>query len=74
LRSAWRAFLNAVFAFAIARAGTAKIRPAVQQARRHRTPILVSGAAVGLLLALSTTVVARCTDRPNTRATGHPGR
>ena len=36
-----------------------EIRPAVAQARRHLTPILVSGAVVGLLLALSTTVVTR---------------
>ena len=52
-------FLNAVFAFAITRPGRPEIRPAVAQARRHLTPILVSGAVVGLLLALSTTVVTR---------------
>ena len=52
-------FLNAVFAFAITRPGAPEIRPAVAQARRHFTPILVSGAIVGLLLALSTTVVTR---------------
>ena len=52
-------FLNAVFAFAISRPGAPEIRPAVAQARRHLTPILVSGAVVGLLLALSTTVVTR---------------
>lgn len=52
-------FLNAVFAFAISRPGVPEIRPAVAQARRHLTPILVSGAVVGLLLALSTTVVTR---------------
>jgi len=52
-------FLNAVFAFAISRPGQPEIRPAVAQARRHLTPILVSGAIVGLLLALSTTVVTR---------------
>ena len=52
-------FLNAVFAFAIARPGKPEIRPAVAQARRHLMPILVSGAVVGLLLALSTTVVTR---------------
>ena len=52
-------FLNAVFAFAITRPGAPEIRPAVAQARRHFTPILVSGAVVGLLLALSTTVVTR---------------
>ena len=52
-------FLNAVFAFAISRPGAPEIRPAVAQARRQSTPILVSGAVVGLLLALSTTVVTR---------------
>ena len=52
-------FLNAVFAFAITRPGRPEIRPAVAQARRHLTPIVTSGAVVGLLLALSTTVVTR---------------
>ncbi|MEZ0292034.1 MAG: hypothetical protein ACAH82_05810 [Solirubrobacteraceae bacterium] len=52
-------FLNAVFAFAISRPGPPEIRPAVAQARRHLTPILVSGAVVGLALALSTMVVTR---------------
>jgi uncharacterized membrane protein len=52
-------FLNAVFAFAITRPGRPEVRPAVAQARRHLTAILVSGAVVGLLLALSTTVVTR---------------
>jgi hypothetical protein len=52
-------FLNAIFAFAISRPGAPEIRPAVAEARRHRTPIVASGALVGLLLALSTTVVTR---------------
>ena len=52
-------FLNAVFAFAITRPGAPEIRPAVAQARRHLLPIVASGAIVGLLLALSTTVVTR---------------
>ena len=52
-------FLNAVFAFAITRPGTPEIRPAVADARRHFRPILMSGSVVGLLLALSTTVVTR---------------
>jgi uncharacterized membrane protein len=52
-------FLNAVFAFAITRPGAPEIRPAVAQARRHITPIVISGAFVGLLLALSTTVITR---------------
>ena len=52
-------FLNAVFAFAITQPGDPRIRPAFAQARRHRKPIVVSGAVVGFLLALSTTVVTR---------------
>ena len=36
-------FLNAVFAFAITRPGRPEIRPAVAQARRHLTAILVVG-------------------------------
>jgi hypothetical protein len=52
-------FLNAVFAFAIARSSKPQIRPAVDEARRNLVPILVSGAIVGVLLALSTLVVTR---------------
>jgi len=52
-------FLNAVFAFAIVQSESPKIRPAVEQARSHLKPILGWGAAVGLLLGLSTTVVTR---------------
>jgi hypothetical protein len=52
-------FLNAAFAFAIARPGAPEIRPSIARARRHLTPILVSGALVGLLLGLATTVVTR---------------
>jgi hypothetical protein len=52
-------FLNAVFAFAITRPGAPEIRPAVAQARRHVTPIVVSGGVVGVLLALSTMVITR---------------
>jgi hypothetical protein len=52
-------FLNAVFAFAIAQSRPPKIRPAFATARLHLTPILLSGAFVGLLLALSTTVAPR---------------
>ena len=52
-------FLNAVFAFAITRPGAPQIRPAVDQARRHLPPIVVSGAAVGLMLAFAVTVVTR---------------
>ena len=52
-------FLNAVFAFAITRPDRPEIRPAVADARRHFTPILVSGSVVGFLLALSMTVAPR---------------
>lgn len=52
-------FLNAVFAFAIAGARPPKVRPAFKAARSHLRPILLSGAAVGLLLAFSTTIVTR---------------
>jgi hypothetical protein len=52
-------FLNAVCAFAIAKPGTPKIRPAFAEARSHLAVIVTSGAVVGLLLGLSTTVVTR---------------
>jgi len=52
-------FLNAVFAFAISQTGKPKIRPAIGLARSHWTPILLWGVAVGVPLALSTTVVTR---------------
>jgi hypothetical protein len=51
--------LNAVFAFAVAKPGRPEVRPAVEEARRHLTPILVSGAIVGALLAFSTMIVTR---------------
>jgi hypothetical protein len=52
-------FLNAVFALAIARSGPPMIRPAFEEARRRAAPILMWGAAVGLLLGLATTVATR---------------
>jgi uncharacterized membrane protein len=52
-------FLNAVFAFAIARAGPPEVRAGFAGARRHLWVVLGSGAAVGLLLGLSTIVVTR---------------
>ena len=52
-------FLNAVFAFTIATPAPLEIRPAVAQARRNWRPIVLWGAAVGLLLAFSTTIVTR---------------
>jgi hypothetical protein len=52
-------FLNAVFAFAIAKPGRPEIRPAFGEAGRHRRIVLGSGAVVGLLLGFSTVVVVR---------------
>jgi hypothetical protein len=52
-------FLNAVFAFAITGPHPPSVRPAVTRARAHLKPVLVSGAVVGLALALATTVVTR---------------
>jgi hypothetical protein len=48
-------FLNAVFGFAIAQPGTPVVRRAFAEARRHLTPILVSGALVGLALGAALT-------------------
>ena len=45
-------FLNAVFAFAIARPGPPEVRAGFAGARRHLPVVLGSGAAVGLLLGL----------------------
>ncbi|HTT27299.1 MAG TPA: hypothetical protein VMG37_02710 [Solirubrobacteraceae bacterium] len=52
-------FLNALFAFAIAKPGRPEVRPALEEARRHLTPILASGAIVGALFAFSTMIVSR---------------
>jgi UPF0716 family protein affecting phage T7 exclusion len=52
-------FLNAVFAFAIARPGPPEVRAGFAGARRHLPVVLGSGAAVGLLLGLSTIVITR---------------
>jgi hypothetical protein len=52
-------FLNAVFAFAIAKPGPPQIRPAFRQARSHLAVVLGSGAVVGLCLGLSTVVLIR---------------
>jgi hypothetical protein len=52
-------FLNAVFGFAIVQPGTPRVRPAFAEARRHLPLILGSGAVVGVLLGLATTVVVR---------------
>jgi len=52
-------FLNAVFAFAVARTHPPDIGTGVAGARSHLRVVLGSGAVVGLLLGLSTTVVTR---------------
>lgn len=52
-------FLNAVFAFAIARSRPPKIRPAFATARLRVVPISASGAAVGVLLALAVIIAPR---------------
>ena len=52
-------FLNAVFAFAIARPGPPKIRPAFTKARSHAGVVLCWGTAVGLLLGFSIVIVVR---------------
>jgi hypothetical protein len=52
-------FLNAVFAFAIARPGPPKIRPAFTKARSHAGVVLCWGVGVGLLLGFSTVIVVR---------------
>ena len=52
-------FLNAVFAFAIARPGPPEIRPAFAKARSHVGVVLCWGVGVGLLLGFSTVVVVR---------------
>ncbi len=56
-------FLNAVFAFAITRAGRPEIRPAYLAARRRVAPIVMWGVGVGAPLALFTTVGPRW-DKP----------
>jgi hypothetical protein len=52
-------FLNAVFAFAIAREGPPAIRPGFTQARSHLAVVLAWGAAVGICLGLATVVFVR---------------
>lgn len=52
-------FLNAVFAMAIAQSGRPEIRPAFAQARRHLTPILISGIVVGAVLAFASMISTR---------------
>jgi hypothetical protein len=52
-------FLNAVFAFAIAKNGPPEVRAGFAGARRQLRVVLGSGAVAGLLLGLSTIVVSR---------------
>jgi hypothetical protein len=52
-------FLNAVFAFAIATPGPPRVRPGFAGARARLAVVLGWGAAVGLLLGVSTIVVTR---------------
>ncbi len=52
-------FLNAVFAFAIATPGAPAVRSGFDGARAHLRAVLGAGAAVGVLLGLSTLVVTR---------------
>jgi len=52
-------YLNAVFAFAIARKGTPEIRPAFALARVHLRTILAWGIGVGVLVGFSAMVVDR---------------
>ncbi|MGA3148893.1 MAG: hypothetical protein ABSF33_15670 [Acidimicrobiales bacterium] len=52
-------FLNAVFAFAIAKPGTPQIRPAFSQAREHLRPILSWGFTIGVALWFAAIIVQR---------------
>jgi hypothetical protein len=52
-------FLNAVFAFAIARPGEPQIRPAFAEAMLHRKTVLAWGFVTGIALGISTTVTNR---------------
>ena len=52
-------YLNAVFAFAIAKPGPPQIRPAFTEARAHLRVISAWGVSIGLALGVSTTVFPR---------------
>jgi hypothetical protein len=52
-------FLNAVFAFSIAKSGKPEIRPAFAQARLHRRTVLGWGFVIGLGLGFATMVTSR---------------
>jgi hypothetical protein len=63
--SVWRSsrppafFLNAVFAFAIAKPGRPEIRPAFTQARSHAAIVFGWGGVIGLMLGLAALYVIR---------------
>jgi hypothetical protein len=52
-------FLNAVFAFSIAKPGTPEIRPAFREAFGHRRTVLAWGFATGLALGFATMITNR---------------
>jgi hypothetical protein len=52
-------WLNAVFAFAIAKPGPPEIRPAFVEARSHRRVVWAWGLAIGVCLGVSTLVFPR---------------
>jgi hypothetical protein len=52
-------YLNAVFAFAIARPGGPQIRPGFSQARRHAAIVLGCGGVIGLLLGMAALFAGR---------------
>ena len=52
-------YLNAVFAFAIARKGPPEIRPAFAMAKEHRRTVLTWGLSVGVLVGFSAMYVNR---------------
>jgi hypothetical protein len=56
-------YLNAVFAFAIARPGRPRIRPAFSLVRRHLPVVLGVGLVVGVALGVSAIVVPRWGER-----------
>jgi hypothetical protein len=52
-------YLNAVFAFAIARPGGPQIRPGFSQARTHAGVVIGCGAVIGLLLGMAALYAGR---------------
>ncbi len=62
-------YLNAVFAFAIMRPG-APLRPAFADAKGHLKSIILSGTAIGIMLAVATTEATRWDDPWFTLALG----